>query len=181
MVESFFIILTLIFLEGVLSVDNAVVLALLVKDLPEEQRKKALTYGIWGAFGFRILALLFLTYLIKLTFIKFIAAVYLLYIVVKHFFVKEKENAYKPVPGFWNTVVAVELCDIAFSIDSIMAAVALSDQMWVIVLGGLLGILTMRLVAYGIIDLVKKFPWIETVAYVLIGLVAVKLLYQSLY
>src|SRR5262245_4318761 len=51
-------IFTLVFLEGLLSADNALVLAVMVRHLAREEQRRALRYGIWGAFGFRLIAVL---------------------------------------------------------------------------------------------------------------------------
>lgn len=173
-------VLFLVFLEGVLSLDNAVVLAVLVKDLPESHRKKALVYGIWGAIGFRLLALLCLTYLLRFTWIKVVAGAYLVWMAFKYFFVKDDPEAVEEVhDSFWKVVFKVELMDIAFSIDSIMAAVAVSDKLWVVFLGGMLGIFMMRMAAGLFVTLLKKWPWLENGAYLLIAGVGGKLCWQA--
>ena len=74
------IIGTLVLLEGLLSADNALVLAMMVKHLPEEQRKKALFYGILGSYAFRFVAIALGTVLIKIWWVKLIGAMYLLYL-----------------------------------------------------------------------------------------------------
>lgn len=176
------IILFLIFLEGVLSFDNAMVLAICVRHLPEEQRRRALTYGIGGAFLFRALSLLFLAHLMSLSWVKFVGGAYLLYIGAKHFLcpgkntLHDKNTTFK---GFWQTVFTVELLDIAFSVDSILAAVALSPQYWVVFTGGVLGILMMRVAATGFGRLLERFPRFETSAYLLIVLIGTKLIAQG--
>src|SRR3954469_12990866 len=78
-------ILLLVILEGLLSADNAMVLAVLVLGLPRQEQQKALRYGIVGAFGFRTLATLLAVYLISLTWVKLAGAAYLLYLAAQHF------------------------------------------------------------------------------------------------
>ncbi|AQS11574.1 integral membrane protein TerC family protein [Clostridium saccharobutylicum] len=85
-------ILLLVLLEGLLSADNALVLAMMVKHLPEKQQKKALMYGIWGAYIFRFLVIGIGTYLIKFTWIKAIGALYLLYMAYKGLFGGSEEE-----------------------------------------------------------------------------------------
>ena len=158
------IVAVLIVLEGLLSCDNAVVLALLVKHLPPEQRGRALRYGIIGAYVFRIIALILATWMMTQWYLKVAGGVYLLYMGVSHF-LKKKPSDEEPetvkirrwfgLSPFWSTVVAVELTDIVFSVDSIAAAVALSDKLWVLILGGLLGILAMRFAAQGFVKLLE--------------------------
>ena len=142
----------LVLLEGLLSADNALVLAVLVLGLPKDEQRKALRYGILGAFGFRFLATVFAAYMIGLAWVKLLGALYLLYLPIKHFSGGDAEARRTPKPAkawlgltaFWATVVKVELTDIVFAIDSILVAVAMSSKLWVIVTGGLLGILAMR-------------------------------------
>lgn len=180
---SWAVIGTLIVLEGLLSADNALVLAIMVKHLPEEQRKKALYYGILGAYAFRFLAIGLGTFLVKIWWIKLVGAAYLLYLAGNHFFSKNKEDSVDEGKvagmGFWRTVLAVEMMDIAFSMDSILAAFGVSDQTWVLFLGGLLGVAMMRGVAQLFLKLLEKVPELETTAYILIGIIGFKMLGAS--
>lgn len=177
--SSWMIIFSLIILEGLLSADNALVLAIMVKHLPEKQQKKALMYGIWGAYLFRFIAIGIGTYLIKLWFVKLIAAGYLLSMVWSYFRSKDKNddggnNAL--MKGFFATVVSVELMDITFSIDSVTAAFGVSNQVWVLFLGAVFGILLMRGVAKVFVSLLDRVPELETTAFVLIAFIGVKIL-----
>ena len=81
--------------------------------------------------------------------------------------------------GFWRTVAAVELTDIAFATDSIMVAVALTSELWVIYTGAGIGIVAIRMLASYIVRLLFRFPQIETVAYLLVGWIAVKLSFST--
>src|SRR5688500_11415868 len=105
--NDLFLIGVLVFLEGILSVDNALVLAVLAKHLPKDQQKRALTYGLLGAFVFRLIALALVTYLVKWTWVKYVGGGYLIYIAVKHiFFSPKNEDMELKVKGagFWRTV-----------------------------------------------------------------------------
>jgi len=176
---------SLVVLEGLLSADNALVLAVMVKHLPEKQRKKALTYGLIGAYFFRFLFIGLGMILIKFWWIKLLGAAYLAWLVIKHFFIGEGDdeaNAIKKdswmvrVFGvFWATVISVELMDLAFSVDSILAAFAVSEKVWVLLIGGMLGILMMRTVAKFFLTLIDKVPELEATAFVLIGIIALKM------
>lgn len=179
------VVLVLIVLEGLLSCDNAVVLALLVKHLPPEQRGRALRYGIIGAYVFRVIAIILATWMMSKWYLKVLGGVYLLYMGISHFLKKKPSEAEPEVKQirrwlglspFWSTVVAVELTDIVFSVDSIAAAVALSDKMWVLILGGLLGILAMRFAAQGFVSLLQKFPRLEGAAFAAVAFIGLKLL-----
>jgi YkoY family integral membrane protein len=160
---------TLAVLEGILSVDNALVLAILVRTLPKHQQKKALTYGIAGAFAFRLIAIVFAAHLMRLMVFKLIGGAYLVYLAMKHMFFFYKEDAYRPapraVPGFWKMVGLVELTDVAFSIDSITTAVAMTNKLIVVWLGGILGIIFLRFAASFFVRLLEKLPRLEDLAY----------------
>ncbi len=180
--SNIMIILSLVILEGLLSSDNAVVLAIMVKHLPKKQQKKALFYGIWGAYLFRFIAIGAGTYLMKIWWIKVIAALYLLKMTFDHFTKKEEDeevNDSKVInKGFWATVVSVELMDIAFSIDSVSAAFGVSNKVWVLFLGAVFGILAMRGVANLFIALIERVPELENTAYVLIGIIGIRMLVE---
>ena len=180
----------LVALEGLLSADNAMVLAVLVLGLPKEQQAKALRYGILGAFVFRALATLLAVYLIGLGWVKLVGAGYLLYLVYRHFGGREsgedrrtppKATAMLGLTPFWSTVVKVELTDIVFAIDSILVAVAMSPKLWVILTGGILGIVAMRLVIGRLLALVQRYPPLVDGAFVIIAWVGIKLLVEYLH
>ncbi len=183
-------IFLLIILEGLLSADNAMVLALLVLGLPKRDRRKALRYGIGGAFAFRILATVFAAYMIRLSLIKLLGGAYLLYLPYAHFFRGGEAGDRRTPPvarpwlglsAFWATVVKVELTDIVFAVDSILVAVAMSPKLWVILTGGILGIIMMRLVIGQLITLVQRYPALVDGAFVIIAWVGIKLLIEYLH
>ena len=187
--SDFVTIALLVALEGLLSADNAMVLAVLVLGLPKPEQKKALRYGILGAFIFRTIATLLAVYLIRLGWVKLVGAGYLLYLVYRHFSGGSAEERRHAPPAraafglspFWATVVKVELTDIVFAIDSILVAVAMSPKTWVVVTGGLLGIVTMRLVIGRLLALVERYPPLVDGAFIVIGWVAIKLLIEYLH
>jgi YkoY family integral membrane protein len=124
----------LVALEGLLSADNAMVLAVLVLSLPRHQQQQALRYGILGAFAFRITATVFAAYMIEVVWVQLLGALYLMYLPIQHFFGHgdaDSRRSVKParpmlgLSAFWATVVKVELTDIVFAIDSILVAVAM--------------------------------------------------------
>jgi YkoY family integral membrane protein len=176
-------IATLAVLEGILSVDNSLVLAILVRTLPKEEQKKALMYGIFGAFFFRFLALVFAAHLMRFLAFKIIGGGYLVYLAMKHMFFFYKEDAHQARPkvaaSFWKTVLIVELTDIAFSIDSITTAVAMSNKLLVIWLAGIMGIIFLRFAAGMFIRLLEMLPKLEDLAYQLIFFVGTKLLLEG--
>ena len=262
-IESFFgtnislmvpVILNLILLESLVSVDNAVALAAMVMKLKPEDRQKALSYGIFGAYFFRGLCLLFASFLYQIAWLKALGGLYLIWICAKHFknilpfkergyhvikivsmvmFVfldkhegtlvlilkialalysgtllfslfksfyptapealtnqdkkiteSEPEEIKNPIYSFiegkigifWATVVLVEMLDLAFSIDNVFAAVALTDKLGLIYLGVFIGILAMRIAAQVFVGLIEKYPFLADTAFFVIGLLGIKLM-----
>jgi YkoY family integral membrane protein len=196
------IVALLVLLEGVLSLDNAIVLALLARPLSKEQQVKALTYGLAGAVIFRLIAVGAAAYLMRWRIVKLIGGAYLIWIAVKHLWShyrkKPEEQGHAatqidhlPVKrghtGFWTTVALIELTDIAFAIDSILAAIALvgsqpagsagvHPKLWVVFTGGVLGVASMRIAAAVFIKLLERFPGFEVSAYLLVQIIGLKLL-----
>lgn len=225
----------LIVLEGALSIDNALVLGLLARRLPEALQRKALTYGLIGAFFFRLIAVAGATWLLEWRIVKLLGGGYLLYVAIKHLFFSGKtehervatdhrgmpvavddhtgkpltdeelgEQMFRQTHGvgveyayarsthtmaFWKTVGAIELTDVAFAMDSILAAVALVGEapkgtppgamhpkLWVVVTGGMLGVILMRFAAVAFIRLLEKFPRFNTSAYLLVIVIGLKLI-----
>ena len=180
----------LVVLEALLSADNAMVLAILVLGLPRNEQRKALRYGIIGAFTFRIAATLLAVYLKNIQFVLLIGAAYLLWLPYNHFTAHpEGVDRRSPRPAerwlgmspFWSTVAKVELTDIVFAIDSILVAVALSNKTWVIVIGGLLGVVAMRAVIGQLLTLVNRYPLLVDGAFVIIAWVGIKLILEYLH
>lgn len=203
------LILLLVVLEGVLSIDNALVLGVLARRLPKHQQKKALTYGLIGAFVFRLIAIGMAAYLLRWQIVKLIGGAYLVYVAAKYFLFESGDEAQadsKPTrddtPGvaaavarsgrgfdiaFWSTVMVIELTDIAFAVDSILAAIGVvgspppveaggrNPKLWVIVAGGFLGVIMMRFAAILFIRLLERFPRFHTAAYLLVLVIGVKL------
>lgn len=177
----------LVILEGLLSADNALVVAVMILGLPRRQQKLALRYGLVGAFAFRIIATLLAVYLIKLAWVKLLGGLYLVYLTYQHFFQsgdaeqRSKPRPAKPwlgLPALWATILKVELVNIAFSVDSILVAVAISSKTWVVLTGGLLGIVAMRVVISQLLSIVRRYPTLVDGAFVIIALVGVKLLIE---
>lgn len=202
------VLVVLVFLEGLLAADNAVVMAVMVKHLPPEQRKKALFYGLLGAFIFRFIALFLISIIVNFWFIQAAGAIYLLYMSAKnlyHFFKNKDEGPQNPDEvdsteseeeqkvskgHFWSTVFKVEFADIAFAIDSMLAAMAIAftlptlgihfggmdlGQFAVMFLGGMIGVILMRFAATWFVELLNKYPGLEGAAFAIVGWVGIKL------
>ncbi|MGG0656840.1 TerC family protein [Rummeliibacillus pycnus] len=201
--EYGWVLLVLVVLEGLLAADNAVVMAVMVKHLPRVEQKKALFYGLIGAFVLRFAALFLITFLVNWWWVQAIGAAYLLFICIKHIYDMrkhknggEEQQKEKKASGFWATVVKVELADLAFAIDSMLAAVALAvtlpevgsfhiggingGQFAVMFLGGIIGLIIMRFAAQWFVRILQKYPSLETAAFLIVGWVGVKLTVMTL-
>lgn len=199
LLEYGWVLLVLIGLEGILAADNAVVMAVMVKHLPKDQQRKALFYGLFGAFIFRFVTLFMISLLADVWQVQAIGALYLLFIsgnhLIKNYKGKSEMDKEAPVKAgrssFWMTVLKVELADIAFAIDSMLAAVALAvtlnptgwfkiggidgGQFLVMFLGGIIGLVIMRFAANWFVKLLQERPTLETAAFLIVGWVGVKL------
>jgi YkoY family integral membrane protein len=214
------IIAVLVVLEGVLSIDNALVLGLLARRLPKHMQKKALTYGLVGALVFRLIAVATASWLLHWRIVKLLGGLYLLYVAGKYFLFGEEPHSEpkvaldaqgKPIlpedeyadetfaadvqkgthsKKFWLTVGAIEMTDIAFAVDSIVAAIGVvgpppqgqrHPKLWVVLIGGMLGVVLMRFAAVVFIKLLEKFPRFETSAYILVTVIGAKLVADWLF
>jgi len=189
---SLVVVGNLILIESLLSVDNAAVLATMVMDLPQQQRERALKYGIIGAYVFRGLCLLFASFLIQIWWLKPLGGLYLLYLVWdwwkgrqtvrKDDDLLDKQSSWiyrvtvGSLGGFWATVALVEVMDLAFSIDNVFAAVAFTDNLLLIWTGVFIGILAMRFVAQGFVRLMERHAFLEGAAFLVIAILGLKLL-----
>jgi tellurite resistance protein TerC len=198
------IIVQLIFLEGILSIDNAAVLGAMVVSLPTDrpvpypkplsflqaftnrvlgmQQSAALKVGLLGAYFGRGLMLVLASWVIGNPVLKLIGAIYLVKLAFGQLGQAEpgEEEAYarhRVAEGaFWMVVLNVELADLTFSLDNVVAAVALSNLLWVVLVGVFLGIVTMRFAAGIFTWLIKREPILATAAYIVVFNIGVELL-----
>jgi YkoY family integral membrane protein len=171
---------TLAVLETLLSVDNAVVLALMARELPEAQQKRALRYGLVGALVLRIVAVFAAARLTEYVWVRAIGGAYLLWLAIRYF-AKFSGGGKKPVrasAGFWTVVFWIEVTDLVFAVDSILAAVALTRDSWAIITGSMIGVIAIRFAAEKTIGLLKRFPRLEMLAYLLVAGVGLKVLFE---
>lgn len=186
------IILQLIIIEGLLSLDNALALAAMVKTKlanPQDQ-KKALVWGIWGSYIFRTIMIFVGVWIIQNPFIKLLAGSYLVWLAISELFINHKPKTVKIskinilsryLSPLWLTIISVELMDLMFSIDSIGVALALSKKIWVLILGAFLGILMMRMAAQMFLKIINKFPILAKTAFVLVGIAGINIILDTHY
>jgi tellurite resistance protein TerC len=204
------IVIQLIFLEGILSIDNAAVLGALVSILPRDkpvpypapvkflqsftdkylgmQQMAALKVGLLGAYLGRALMLVLATWVIANPFLKVLGALYLVKLAFEHLSKPDQPGEEELLEGqraarssFWIVVLNVELADLAFSLDNVVAAVALSDKLWVVLLGVALGIVTMRFAAGIFTWMIRIEPILATAAYIVVLNIGIELLVAEFY
>lgn len=213
-VRVLLIILQLIYLEGILSIDNAAVLGALVSHLPRDepvpwprllrflqnpvhrllggQRLAALKVGLLGAYLGRGSMLFLATWVIQNRWLLLLGGVYLIKLAVDHLGETPAEAreaqaraAGRPVQmrggAFWSVVLAVELADLAFSLDNVVAAVALSREFWVVMTGVAIGIITMRFAAGIFVYLIARHPVLEAAAYLLVLSIGIGLVVEDFF
>lgn len=183
----------LVLLEGALSVDNALVLGALAGRMAVPLANKALRYGLVGAIFFRIAAVFLAAFLLRFGWLKLLGGFYLIFLAVRHFCSSSKPIQPAAVHPrlFWRAVVGMELTDLAFAIDNILAAVALigpppegwpenrpHPKLWIVLLGGIIGLVLTRFAAGLCLKMMQRLPGLRTAAYMIVLLVAVKLLIE---
>jgi YkoY family integral membrane protein len=181
----------LTFLETLLSADNAIVLGIISSALPEKLQKRALFIGLFSAFVFRAVAIFFVSFLLKYPLIQVAGGAYLLYLSIRHFVRKKKRESLLPTGdrSFWKTVFLIELFDIAFAVDSIVAGIAFINtapheaiyhpKLWIVYTGGMMGVCTIRYAAHFFALLNQHFTQLEMSAYLIIGWIGIKLTLQA--
>jgi tellurite resistance protein TerC len=204
------IILQVIFLEGVLSIDNAAILGSMVADLPDDkkvpwpkilkslgrlldpllghQRDAALRVGLLGAYLGRTLMLLLASYVIHNPWLRIIGALYLIHLAINDLGaapdirdpMESDMDRQKKQKTFWITVLNIEMMDLVFSLDNVVAVVALSDEFWVILVGVALGILAMRFAAGIFSKIIQKEPNLKAAAYMLVLNIGAGLLFTEM-
>jgi tellurite resistance protein TerC len=184
--EALPVIISLIIIEGLLSVDNILAIATLAAQLPDKQKKIALRMGLAGAYVFRGVALFFVGFIMANMWIKFLGAFYLIHLMAEHFsnYAAEHDTDPETKPtkprSFWPTVFAIQLMDLSLSVDNVVTAVAMSPDIRIVVLGVCLGLLTLWLFATISLRLVEKYPILQHTAFLLIGYVGLLLLAEMI-
>ena len=180
----------LIGLEILLSADNAVALASLTKSLESSlERTKALNIGIIISLVLRILLIVLSSFLLKYIFIRIFAGFYLIYLFISNVVLKtrdvdniSKNNKYSKDSkfNFLKVVALLSITDLAFSIDSITTAVAISDQYILIIIGAIIGVLALRFTSEIFLRLLEYYVRLEIAGYIAILIIGIKLILNTL-
>jgi YkoY family integral membrane protein len=177
------VIMGLVLIEGLLSVDNALAIAAMASHLDEKRRSTAMNIGYIGAYGFRVVALLFASWIIHNHWVMLVGALYLVWLMCAHFVgqkdIGEDEGEAVNVHHrtFAGTITMIALMDLSLSVDNVVAAIALSPKdLWPVYVGVTIGIIALRLVAGVALKMITKYPVLEHTAFILIGYVGLLLL-----
>jgi len=179
-IDAFFLLVILVALEAVLSADNAIALASISKGLADSKlQRQALNFGLVIAFVLRMALILTATWVIKYWQFELMGAIYLLWLVYQHFTSTSDEDGENREPRFatvWQAIPVIALTDLAFSLDSVTTAIAISDETWLVLTGATIGIITLRFMAGLFIRWLDEFVHLENAGYVTVGFVGIRLL-----
>ena len=179
-IEATIVLLILIFLEAILSADNAIALAAIAQGLEDKElERQALNFGLVVAYVLRITLLLTATWVQKYWQFELIGAAYLLWLVFQHFTSEEDEEDINREPRFKSLLQAIPVIaftDLAFSLDSVTTAIAVSDNKWLVITGTTIGIITLRFMAGLFIRWLDEFVYLEDAGYITVAFVGLRLL-----
>ncbi|MGB3693378.1 MAG: hypothetical protein WA865_10570 [Spirulinaceae cyanobacterium] len=183
-IEAPLILFILIALEAVLSADNAIALASIAQGFEDKQlQRKALNFGLVASYVLRIILILTATWVIQYWQFEVIGALYLLWLVFNYFTSNEDDSEILHGPKFvslWQAIPMIAVTDLAFSLDSVTTAIAISDQIWLVIIGGTIGVIILRFLAGLFIQWLDIFTHLETAGYITVGLVGLRLLVRAI-
>ncbi len=183
-IEAPLVLLILIALEAVLSADNAIALATIAQGLEDKQlQRQALNFGLVVAYILRISLILTATWVVKFWQFELLGAAYLLWLVFEHFTSEEDEQHHHHGPRFtslWQVIPLIAITDLAFSLDSVTTAIAISDQIWLVLAGGTIGVITLRFMAGLFIRWLQEYVNLEDAGYITVGIVGLRLLVRAI-
>jgi YkoY family integral membrane protein len=178
--ESLLVLPVLIALEAVLSADNAIALAALTQGLQDsKQQRQALNIGLVLAYVLRMTLILTATWVIKYWQFELVGALYLLWLVFQYFTSEDDSENSHHGPRFsslWQAIPIIAVTDLAFSLDSVTTAIAVSQNLWIILLGATIGVITLRFMAGLFIRWLTEFTHLEDAGYLTVALVGLRLL-----
>ncbi|NEP00923.1 MAG: DUF475 domain-containing protein [Symploca sp. SIO2E9] len=183
-IEVPLLLMVLVALEAVLSADNAIALAAIARCLEDSQlQRRALNFGLLAAYFLRISLILSATWVIQFWQFELLGAAYLLWLVFEYFTSDEDEQHHHHGPKFnslWQVIPLIAVTDLAFSLDSVTTAIAISDQIWLVLAGGTIGVITLRFMASLFIRWLKEYVHLEDAGYITVGFVGLRLLVRAI-
>ncbi|NER21185.1 MAG: DUF475 domain-containing protein [Symploca sp. SIO1B1] len=183
-IEAPLVLLILVALEAVLSADNAIALAAIARGLEGSQlQNRALNFGLAAAYVLRITLILTATWVVKFWQFELLGAAYLLWLVFEYFTSdKDEENHHHGLKftSLWQAIPMIAVTDLAFSLDSVTTAIAISNETWLVITGGTIGVVTLRFMAELFIRWLKEYTHLEDAGYVTVGLIGLRLLVRAI-
>ena len=178
--DALLLLPVLIALEAVLSADNAIALAAIAQGLEtHKMQRNALNVGLVAAFILRIILILTATWVIHFWQFELLGALYLLWLVFQYFRSSKDENEHHHGPRFsniWQAIPMIAVTDLAFSLDSVTTAIALSQEIWLVITGGMIGVITLRFMAGLFIRWLEEYEYLEDAGFITVGIVGLRLL-----
>ena len=179
-VDTLALVGILVALEVVLSADNAIALAAIAQGLQDgKQQRQALNFGLVIAFVLRVMLIVTATWVTQFWQFELLGAAYLLWLVFQYFTSDTDDEAHHHGARFatvWQAIPMIAFTDLAFSLDSVTTAIAISKELWLVILGGLIGVISLRFVAELFIHWLKEYVYLQDAGYVTVGLVGLRLL-----
>ena len=183
-IEAPLILVVLVALEAVLSADNAIALAAIAGGLEDrELQRRALNFGLVAAYILRVTLILTATWVVQFWQFELIGAAYLLWLVYEHFTSETEDDDRHHGPRFtslWQVIPIIAVTDLAFSLDSVTTAIAISDKTWLVIIGGTIGVITLRFMAGLFIRWLKEYAYLEDAGYITVGFVGLRLLVRAI-
>jgi YkoY family integral membrane protein len=182
-VKTPLLLLILVALEAVLSADNAIALAAIVQGIEDSKRQQqALNFGLLAAYILRISLILTATWVIQFWQFELLGAAYLLWLVFNYFTSEEDEKHHHSVrfSSIWQAIPTIAITDLAFSLDSVTTAIAVSDETWLVLIGGTIGVITLRFLAGLFIRWLNEFTHLEDAGFITVGFVGLRLLLKAI-
>lgn len=179
-VDTLLLLPVLIALEAVLSADNAIALAAIAQGLASgTMQRRALNIGLVIAFVLRVVLILTATWVLNFWQFEVLGGCYLLWLVFQHFAAEEDDEHQHHGPRFqsiWQAIPIIAFTDLAFSLDSVTTAIAISREIWLVITGGLIGVITLRFMAGLFIRWLDEYVHLEDAGFVTVGFVGARLL-----
>jgi len=174
--QFWFDVSKIIIIDLLLSGDNAVVIALACRNLPEAQRRKGIMYGVSGAIGLRVVLTFFAVGLLSLPYLKLVGALLLLWIGIKLILPEEGvhgENSIKAEAHLWGAIKTIIVADFVMSLDNVLGVAAVAkDNVWLLVFGLLVSIPMIAWSSQLVLKLIDRYPLIIYAGGALLGYVA---------
>lgn len=177
-IDTAFILVILVALEAVLSADNAIALASIAQGLKDsKQQRYALNVGLLMAYVLRITLIITAAWIVKFWQFELLGGLYLLWLTFRYFVNSNQENGEDDensklnFKNLWQAIPIIAFTDLAFSLDSVTTAIAVADEIWLIIAGGTIGVIALRFLAGLFIRWIQIFTHLEDAGFITVGLV----------